>query len=434
MAPKRCVLILLDGLSDRAHQVLGNKTPLEAAKTPSMDILAQRGLCGLMHASEPGVALPSEQAHFAMFGFAKDFPGRGPLEALGAEIKISPGDVAILARFVGVKQLQDGLVIIDNSPQLTAQEKEYLVSLVASINIPGVKFSFHPVSGTRGILIVKGEVSPFVSDSDPLSEGAPIYKVEPTNPEDALAAKTAEVLNKFLYEVWQKLEKAPLNQERLKKGFSPVNFLATHRAGKLGETETFNERWGLRAASISSGIIYWGIGKYLGFHVEKMKDYKDPAQELDERLLRAKELAKDFDFIHIHHKGPDEAAHRKDPLLKKKTIEALDKALSSHLDWLLSPENLVILTSDHATPSSGKMIHSGEPVPVVFCGEGVWPDNVKKFSEVSCTQGALSLISAKSLMYLVLNFLDRGILAGLCYGKTPRAYYPCNARLFEVKA
>ena len=44
--------------------------------------------CGLFHATELGQALPSETAHFALFGYSlHEFPGRGPLEALGAETR-----------------------------------------------------------------------------------------------------------------------------------------------------------------------------------------------------------------------------------------------------------------------------------------------------------------------------------------------------------
>ena len=96
--PTRCILVLLDGVGDRAHDVLGGLTPLAAADTPAFDALAARGCNGLYHAGRLGLALPSENAHFAMFGNdAAEFPGRGPLEALGAGVDLAPGEVAVLA-------------------------------------------------------------------------------------------------------------------------------------------------------------------------------------------------------------------------------------------------------------------------------------------------------------------------------------------------
>ena len=48
------VVFLLDGLGDRAHEVLGGRTGNEAAATPNLDSLAARGSCGLFYAVGPG--------------------------------------------------------------------------------------------------------------------------------------------------------------------------------------------------------------------------------------------------------------------------------------------------------------------------------------------------------------------------------------------
>ena len=44
----KILLIIIDGLGDRPLPELGNKTPLEAAKTPNLDWLAKNGICGLI--------------------------------------------------------------------------------------------------------------------------------------------------------------------------------------------------------------------------------------------------------------------------------------------------------------------------------------------------------------------------------------------------
>ena len=106
MTPKRkCALIVLDGLGDRAYSRFGHRTPLQAANTPNLDKLAACGANGLYHAGRPGIPLPSENAHFAMFGFPKaDFPGRGPLEALRAGVTRHEDDVAVLSHFCCVER------------------------------------------------------------------------------------------------------------------------------------------------------------------------------------------------------------------------------------------------------------------------------------------------------------------------------------------
>ena len=99
----KIVLILLDGLGDRSYPMLGNRTPLQAAWTPNLDRLARLGSNGLFHAASPGQCLPSETAHYLMFGYDLGaFPGRGLLEAVGYGIPFAERDVLALAHLVGI--------------------------------------------------------------------------------------------------------------------------------------------------------------------------------------------------------------------------------------------------------------------------------------------------------------------------------------------
>ena len=50
------VVVLLDGLGDRAHDVLGGRTGNEAARTPNLDALCARASCGVLYAVGPGRA------------------------------------------------------------------------------------------------------------------------------------------------------------------------------------------------------------------------------------------------------------------------------------------------------------------------------------------------------------------------------------------
>jgi 2,3-bisphosphoglycerate-independent phosphoglycerate mutase len=110
---KKCIMILLDGLGDRSYLEFDHQTPLQSAKTPVLDRLAAQGANGLYHAGLLGQALPSENAHFAMFGYdMQDFPGRGALEALGAGLPIENDQVALLAHFVSVIPAAGGTLVL----------------------------------------------------------------------------------------------------------------------------------------------------------------------------------------------------------------------------------------------------------------------------------------------------------------------------------
>ena len=91
---KKILYVVLDGLGDRPNAVLGGKTPLEAADTPFLDELAQKGETGLMDTIGPGIAPESDAAVMSILGYDVDeyYTGRGPLEACGAGHGISVPD------------------------------------------------------------------------------------------------------------------------------------------------------------------------------------------------------------------------------------------------------------------------------------------------------------------------------------------------------
>ena len=127
--PRKCILILLDGIGDRSHAQLGYQTPLQAAQTPSLDRMAALGANGLYHAWAQGQALSSEDAHFAMFGYERsEFPGRGALEALGAGVTLAPRDVAVLAHVASVRESDGCLVLEEGTPWASNEEAEAVLS------------------------------------------------------------------------------------------------------------------------------------------------------------------------------------------------------------------------------------------------------------------------------------------------------------------
>jgi 2,3-bisphosphoglycerate-independent phosphoglycerate mutase len=434
--PSKCILILLDGIGDRSYKQFGYKTPLQAAKTPTLDRLAKRGANGQFHPSFQGQALPSENAHFNLFGYdIKDFPGRGALEALGYGIRLDEKDVAFLSHFVCLSESNGHFILNNNKPVISSREVTELIKAVEEYDTDTVNIRFNYTGGIRGILTFSGDVSPFITDTDPFVDGRHLIEPVPWAKyhHDTATMNTAKALRKYLLHVHKVLKDHPVNMHRANNDMDHVNGMVTQRAGRLKKVTLFKDKYGLKGLIMASGSVYWGLGEFLGMDVKKVKDTNHPGNDLADRLLLAYKVLKNYDLVHVHTKIPDEAAHTKDPLAKLKAIELLDKGIGRAITPILEdPDILVIVTADHSTPSSGVLVHSGESVPLTFVGEGIRRDAVKRFDEIHTASGALGFIKGKELLYLILNHLDRVKLQGIMDTPVDQPYWPGEYKPFKV--
>lgn len=431
------MLILLDGLGDRAVKEFGHQTPLQSARTPYLDRLAALGANGSFHASRPGEALPSEIAHFAIFGYATEsFPGRGPLEALGAGIDLAMSDVAVLSHFASLKHYNQGLVLKSGKLSVGSDEIEQLVSLAAEFESDGVRIRFHHTHKAYGIVTLHGEVAPFFTDTDPVTEGRLLIEPLPLEgyEQDAAVCRGAAALKSYLLHIHQSLRRHPVNRTRRGAGRDSIDGLVTQRAGRLKPVPSFQQCYGLKGLSMASGLVYQGLSRFIGMDAIKVEDSEKPGEDLARRIADAHRALSEYDFVHVHTKVPDEAAHTKDPEKKKKAIEALDAGLALSLPPVLDdPDILVVVTSDHSTPSSGPLIHSGETVPLTFCGPGVRRDEVARYDEIAAAGGALGQIRGQELMLMILNALDRAKLHGLMDTPRDQPYWPGRYTSFKLE-
>ena len=134
--------------------------PSEAVCTPNLDRLAALGMNGLYHSYLQGVAMPSEIAHFLMFGYElEDFPGRGDLERWE---KISPYPLSYWPCWVAL--LRPGTPAAPDPgggrPQVDAKTCLSLQQDIKKYSTAGVEVEFVPTKGIQGLVIVRGEVSP----------------------------------------------------------------------------------------------------------------------------------------------------------------------------------------------------------------------------------------------------------------------------------
>lgn len=381
------VFVLIDGLGDRTHQVLGGRTASEAAATPNLDAFASSGSCGLLYGVGPGRAPSSEVAHWAMLGYRPDeFPGRAVFEALGRGQEVSAEHVFAYAALRPAERRDDGWWLTGRpDPERDAELAAELVTRCDEIEIDGLSFSLEHVWRGESVLRIGGGADERVTDSDAFfRDRHPVLRPRPLVPE---AGRTAHACEGWSREVMRRLDGERFNVITLKW------------FGRPRSLPSFRERHGIEGAFAAESALLRGLGRCLGL--------EPVAAELDVGLV-AERLDAGDTFVYVHDKRVDEAGHTKDPRRKQSAVEEIDGLLAG----LPTDRAIVCVTGDHATPTSPEVIHSGDPVPLVIAGPGVRADPVTRIGELDCAAGILGQLRGPDLMPVLLNAADRPLFLG----------------------
>ncbi len=413
-AGRKIVILVGDGMADRAVPELGGKTPLQVASVPNLDRLASEGSCGLMDPVRPGVRPGSDTAHLSILGYDpfEVYPGRGPLEALGVGLEVRPGDVAFRCNFATVEPRDGELVVVDRrAGRISEREgtRELAEAVNEGVDLP-VEFEFREAVGHRAVLVLRDDgegLSPEVSDVDPKRTGVPLKEARPLS-DDPAAVRTAELVNEFVRKAFEVLDGHPVNEERRERGLPPANAVLPRGAGSPKEVESFEERHGMSGAVVAGSSLIKGIGRLLGMSVperEGITGRKDT--DLRAKAELALEALEGHDVVLVNFNAIDEAGHDGDVEEKVEFIERFDEELVGVILEGVDPEEVVLaVVADHSTPVTlGD--HSADPVPVVLWTVDARRDEVTRYDEVSVARGCLGRFSGLRLMEILKDAADR---------------------------
>lgn len=399
------IIILGDGMSDYPVASLGGKTPLEYAATPAFDRLAAMGRNGSLVTIPDGFQPGSEVANSAILGYDlnKIYEGRGPLEAASIGYDLAPDELALRCNII---TLSDGKILNHHGGHLTSAEgKELIEFLDKELGsdrvklIPGIQY--------RHLLVIKGgskyiECAPPHDHPGEKWEELLVRSMEDAPVEDGRmsAQETSDLINDLILRSQQLLADHPFNKGRKTPANSIWPWSGGYRPAMLRLQEMY--------PSIKSGVVITavdlirGIGRYAGLtplDVDGATGLADTNYE--GKAQAAIDALKDNDFVFLHIEASDEAGHDGDVELKVKTIENLDRRIVAPIIDEVSKWDepvAVALLPDHATPVELR-VHKGEPVPFTIWYKGIAPDDVKTFSEASCSEGGFGLLRLEEFMH-----------------------------------
>lgn len=371
------VIILGDGMADRPIPELENKTPLEYAKTPYMDSLAQKGELGLVHTIPEGMKPGSDTANLSVIGYdpKKYYSGRSPLEALSIGVPMKDTDVALRCNIVTLSEEEDTYekrhMIDHSSDEISTEDAAILLEAVKK-ELENDIFKFYVGTSYRHCLIWdKGEVVELSQPHDIL--GQCIEQYIPTN----FGAKENATNDGYalLYDMMKKsydiLVNHPINVERRAKGLNPANSCWFWGAGTKPALSSFEEKTGKKAAMISAVDLLKGIAVGASMQVIEVEgangglhtNYEGKAQAAIDTLTKDGN-----DFVYVHLEGPDEMGHQGSVERKLQAIEWLDERIVKPIAEGLKAAGedfRMLILPDHPTPICIRT-HSSEPVPYVL--------------------------------------------------------------------
>ena len=399
------LILVPDGMADRPVPSLGNRTPMEAARKPWMDLLARDALCGTVSNVPEGMVPESDTANLSIMSYDPRVysKGRSPLEAMSLGLTMTARDTALRCNFVTLSgsasdPYEERTILDHSSGDITTEEA---AELVAAMNeaFPegpgGVKRVLHTGVSYRHCLLWEDadEHYAFMRPHDILGKVIGPYLPKEENGGGAFLD--------YMREGAKVLDGHPVNQKRRARGLNPANSPWLWSPGKKPALPEFREKWGLTPAVISAVDLIKGIGVCAGCDVISVKgatgNYDTNYAGKAEATVKAFE---DHDLVYIHVEAPDECGHQGRADLKTSSVEKIDaEILGPVYEWLKARGERfrILVLPDHPTPIELRT-HSMEPVPFFLYDSEKREAGVPVYTEKTCAAMPLYIPEGNTLL------------------------------------
>lgn len=387
-------IVIPDGAADEPQASLGGKSPLEAAHTPAMDAVVQRGV--LARACHTPSSLPagSEVGNMSLLGYdpLAFFTGRAPIEAAAQGIALASNDWAVRCNLVTI----EGQTMRDFTADhvSTAESRRLLESMQAFIDrhsrwskalefVPGVSY--------RNLMLWRGDAiaAPFSRETratppHDLTDQSVVF--------DAPSGPGSDVLAELIDASARVFRDHPVNVVRQGYGRRPATHAWLWGLGRSPQLPQFADVYGVRGAMITAVDLLRGLAALVGWdriEVPGATGYTDT--DYAAKGAYAVEALSRYDLVCVHVEASDEASHEGDAQGKVRALEEIDRhivgalleALPRHGDWR------IMISPDHPTFLRTKT-HAHGYVPVAMAGAGIAPDVNSRYADADAARSPLA--------------------------------------------
>jgi 2,3-bisphosphoglycerate-independent phosphoglycerate mutase len=388
------IVIILDGAADHPLEILGGRTPLEAADIANIDALAKKGILGRVKTVPGGFKPSSDVANLSLLGYDPHeyYTGRGPLEA--ANLGVDLGDEDLAFRCNLVTETEDKLFDY-SAGHISDKEAKILIDhLNDHLSTEAIKFYFG--TSYRNLMVMRKakrlglDKLAFAAPHDIM--GQDIVRHLPRGPNCEavieLMGKSKDILNKH-----------EINKVRIDLGESPANMIWLWGCGQKPAIPLFKDKFNMSGAVISAVDLIKGIGKIIGLEVMNVPgangyydtNYLGKANAALEALER-------HDFVFVHIEATDEAGHNQDLRMKIACLERIDKMIvATIVKGLADKDFRILVTPDHPTPIALRT-HTDEPVPFLIAGSKSEGADFTAYSERQAQNSSLYFDKGSDLL------------------------------------
>lgn len=389
------IVLVADGMADYPIKELEGRTPLEVARTPNMDYIAQHGRLGRIKTIPDKMTPASDVANISIFGYNPQeyYTGRGPLEAANLGIELKDDDVAFRCNLITAS----GDTLVDYSAgHISSKEAAILIKFIDG-HLGTNRIKFHPGVSYRHLMLVKRGVDEHLES---LQCKAPHDITGGGIAKNLPKGDSADFIIKLMNESRSILEKHEINQVRIDLKENPANMIWLWGQGKKPAMPKFKDKYGISGSVISAVDLIKGLGRILGLDVVEVSGatgYYDTNYEGKGQAALTSLEKKDFVFVHVE--APDEAGHNGDLREKITAIERFDQfVVGAILEAFKNKNNFRILVlPDHATPIAVKT-HTSDIICFGMFGKDVVAGAFSAYSEKEAEKSDLYFENGYTLM------------------------------------
>jgi 2,3-bisphosphoglycerate-independent phosphoglycerate mutase len=384
-------LIIPDGCADEPQACLHGLTPLQRARTPHMDRIAQLGVVG--RADNTPAALPSgsDVATMSLFGYnpLEYHTGRAPIEAAAQGIALGPHDWAVRCNLVTIR---DGVMVSFTAEQISNEVARRLIGLMQEA-CGGPQWEFYPGVSYRNLLIYRGNPDtppPFGPDT----RTVPPHDLTDGPVADALPkGRGSELLRNFMDRSVDLFAHLGLSD-------SAATGIWLWGQGQAPALQDFRSRFGVGGAMITAVDLLRGLARLLGWKVIDVPGatgYLDT--DYDAKGAYAVRALDEHDLVVVHVEATDEASHEGHAAEKVAALERIDEAIVGPVLEKLQQcgDYRILVSPDHPTFLRTKT-HSYGFVPFALCGTGITPDASTTYDEPTAAKSAWAFPHGWDLM------------------------------------